>query len=209
MALCDLAGAIYLSRSGQSGWTCVGSVPSQNVCNGVNSNWGGIVCSNSGLVMDILLSGLFLAGSLPSSIGTLSFVTHIEVDYNALHGTLPSSFGSLANAVYIDLSYNSIVGNIPSQFGVLTSLTHLSLSDNKLTGSVPYSLCSLKQLNSLSIDGNSFAFYWSCLSTITIKSFGSLSTACSPMPSYLPTSTQSARPRAIPSSKPSVTPSLS
>jgi hypothetical protein len=77
------------------------------------------------------------------------YITTINLDTNNLAGTIPSSIGSLAKLTGLRANINSLTGTIPSSIGSLTNLTLLQISMNKLTGLVPplpfaqYIYCSL------------------------------------------------------------------
>ena len=50
---------------------------------------------------------------------------------------IPTSFGSLTSLTELDLSQNRLIGSIPTELGNLTNLTYLSLHSNQLSGPIP------------------------------------------------------------------------
>ena len=132
---------------GRAGWSCVDSVPVSQMCSGSSPLWEGLLC-NAGSVVSISLSGLGLTGTIPSSVGLLSRLTKLDIHSNSIQGIIPSSFGNLNN------------------------IQKLRLDSNKLSGSVPSSICSDKGLTNINVAGNSFSCYATCLTSVTMRSFG-------------------------------------
>lgn len=116
--------------------------------NPCDSQWTGIICDNSSprRVTSIGLSGLGLAGDLPSDIYLLSELSTLQLSYNNLTGSIPNEIGVLAHLQVLNLQYNYFNGPIPSQIGQLKSLTHLSLNGNSLAGGIPNEIGLLQNL---------------------------------------------------------------
>ena len=131
---------------------------------------------------DFYTGGAVTNGSIiPSEIGLLTQLTHLEFGWNVLTGSIPSSIASLTNLVhfgctfpstgsftsffsslskltYLTITSTMLSGNIPSSLSSLTLLAHLDLSFNlKITGSIPSSLSSLSQLTSLDFHSGQLA----------------------------------------------------
>jgi len=151
--MCDLAASLNPASRGRGGWQCSSSTPSTQICSGSISSWGGIACNN-GNVVSILLSGLKLSGTIPTSIGLLSSLTTLLI------------------------SRNSITNSIPSELGQLRSLVSLDLSANLITGSVPRALCLDSALTALSFGSNSLVCYFNCLSSVPSLSAGAINPIC-------------------------------
>ena len=66
---------------------------------------------------------------------------------NDLSGPIPSALGSLVNLTHLDLYGNDLTGPIPSELGLLVNLESLRLDDNNLTGPIPSELGSLVNLD--------------------------------------------------------------
>ncbi|KAM6595157.1 hypothetical protein CsatA_002860 [Cannabis sativa] len=111
--------------------------------------------SSSLTVLQLLRCGLY--GPIPSSIGKLSQLNFITLDYNSFAGYIPHSFQNLTLLSTIILGNTQISGTIPSWLGNLTELTSIFLSSNNLTGSVPPSLSNIKNLEFLHLSENSLS----------------------------------------------------
>ncbi|XP_040374368.1 receptor-like protein EIX2 [Rosa chinensis] len=123
-----------------------------------------------------------LVGKLPSSLGMLRSLQHLDLSYNSFwgsipefiisnllsslqtlylmdnifNGSIPQSLGKLSQLVSLDLSYNVFNGSIPQSLGELSQLVSLDLSYNVFNGSIPQSLGKLSQLVTLDLSYNSW-----------------------------------------------------
>lgn len=182
--MCDLW--LGFESPALTNWGCnANNVPIQPVC-----NWTGIACdsNNCGAVTDIgfvrnklsgtlspslgqltslasfsILSGGNLRGTLPSTIGSLSNLSVLQVKSTAISGHIPLEFDKLTNLQYLDLSNNLISGTIPDLFYNLRSISTLFLGVNVFTGNVPPSICALTNVKALSFNGNSLSCYPTCV----------------------------------------------
>jgi len=84
-------------------------------------------------------------------------VTGLEWLEEGLPGTIPSEIGALSALTHLNLNNNKLNGAIPSTIGALSSLTHLDLSNNYLSDVVPYSLSNLLNLQYLDLRGNNLS----------------------------------------------------
>ncbi|XP_039014022.1 receptor-like protein 19 [Hibiscus syriacus] len=116
------------------------------------------------------LSSMDFRGTIPSQLGSLSFLASLDFRHNSFHGSLPTELANLHQLKYLNF------GPIPPVFQTLTSLIYLFLFQNKLTGRVPSpppslqlydvsennlagefpaSLCNLSALSVLNLNNNS------------------------------------------------------
>ncbi|KAG4380486.1 hypothetical protein GLYMA_16G183332v4 [Glycine max] len=107
------------------------------------------------------LSGNYFLGegmSIPSFLGTMTSLTHLNLSYTGFRGKIPPQIGNLSNLVYLDLRY---VANrtVPSQIGNLSKLRYLDLSRNRFLGegmAIPSFLCAMTSLTHLDLSNTGF-----------------------------------------------------
>eukprot|EP01036_Dinobryon_divergens_P043707 gene43707-58234_t len=118
--MCDIRAALNVQYT--EGWQCIngGMVPRSNIC-----HWQGVGCNEGGKVTALHLNGSTLSESV------------------VLSGTIPTTIGALSYLSVLELYRNSITGSIPSTLSLLTSLTRLDLHRNSLIGTIPTSLYSM------------------------------------------------------------------
>ena len=98
--------------------------------------WQGITCGvvsvspGSGdtcciIALDLTLTNL--RGRLPSSLGSLSHLEILRMQFNFLTGFIPSVLGGLSSLTVLSLYSNCLMGTTPSELGNLSSLTQLYL----------------------------------------------------------------------------------
>ena len=124
------------------------------------------------------LSGSWIEGPIPDSIGNLIHLTVLTLGETNIEGQLPQSISNLTKLMFLDLqdlklggnlnilhnfrnithlhlSSNQIGGKIPEDIGErCPNLTALLLQNNKLQGSLPRSLGMLKNLKILNVAKN-------------------------------------------------------
>nr|POF21336.1 receptor-like protein 12 [Quercus suber] len=94
-------------------------------------------------------------GKIPTSIGSLVFLSYLHLDNNKFSRKLPSSLKNCKELVSIDIAKNDFVGSIPSWIGHrLSSLVILNLHSNNFQGYIPKELCSLTSLQILDLAHN-------------------------------------------------------
>lgn len=102
----------------------------------------------------LILSTSSLRGEIPPWLGNMTSLTDLELSGNYLVGTIPATLGRLPNLRLLELYYNNLKGEIPEELGNLTTLTDIDLSENHLTGQIPESLCALPNIQVLQIYTN-------------------------------------------------------
>nr|POF06658.1 isoform 2 of probable leucine-rich repeat receptor-like protein kinase [Quercus suber] len=61
---------------------------------------------------NIILSDIY--GAIPTSIGNLTQIIHLDLSYNSFNGLLPLSIFDLPNLSVLDLHHNQLVGPLPN-----------------------------------------------------------------------------------------------
>ena len=105
-------------------------------------------------LQNLNLSSNQLTGAIPTQLGNLSDLTALWLYNNQLSGGIPSELGSLSDLVWLILSGNQLTGAIPSQIGDLSDLSHLWLQDNQLSGEIPQQLGGLSSMQILRMHNN-------------------------------------------------------
>jgi len=138
--------SLYISTNGTgwssqcSSWIFSSTNPNYSApCNG----WSGVICKYQCQVVALILVDCYLSGTIPSELGSMTNIQHLELNSNSLTGTIPSELGSMTSMIYLVLSSNSLTGTIPSELGSMTSMIYLVLSSNSLTGIIPSELGSV------------------------------------------------------------------
>ncbi|MBA0796040.1 hypothetical protein Gohar_006840 [Gossypium harknessii] len=88
-------------------------------------------------IEDLNLSNNIFYGSLPQSLGNLSYLMYLDLHGNKFTGAIPSEIGNLMQLEYFDVSGNRLSGQIPEEVCSLFSLFYLNLEENRLGGPVP------------------------------------------------------------------------
>ncbi|KAL2967345.1 hypothetical protein AAZX31_16G171100 [Glycine max] len=97
--------------------------------------------------------------SIPSFLGTMTSLTHLNLSHTGFWGKIPPQIGNLSNLVYLDLSSVFANGTVPSQIGNLSKLRYLDLSANIFLGegmSIPSFLGTMTSLTHLDLSGTGF-----------------------------------------------------
>ena len=119
------------------------------------TTWDGVTVGGTpSRVTGLNLRAKGLAGSMPTTLGSLSDLQNLNLSRNELTGGIPAQLGSLSDMVDLNLSQNQLTGTIPTQLGNLSDLTALWLYNNQLSGGIPSELGSLSDLVWLILSGN-------------------------------------------------------
>ena len=108
-------------------------------------SWAGVSVSNrrvTGLDLHVgrNAAGSRISGPLPTQLGDLTSLRHLNLSGNKLKGSIPEELGDLTDLKQLYLDGNNLTGSIPEELGDLNSLKQLHLSGNKLAGSIPEEL---------------------------------------------------------------------
>ncbi|KAG2646678.1 hypothetical protein PVAP13_2KG526900 [Panicum virgatum] len=111
----------------------------------------GLLCSS---LVVLGIAGNQLSGTIPSSIGELSYLISLDLSRNRLGGVIPTSVKKLPQLERLSLAHNLLNGTIPADINQLHALRVLDLSSNLLTGVIPDALADLRNLTALLLDNN-------------------------------------------------------
>ncbi|XP_040933791.1 receptor-like protein 9DC1 [Gossypium hirsutum] len=100
------------------------------------------------------LSSNYFRGSIPSSLGNLTKITHLGFYSNKLEGEIPDVFGNLNKLTTLDFSFCNFSGQLPPSMFNLTQLTSLHLSSNRLQGPLPIHVTGFQNLKDFSLTDN-------------------------------------------------------
>ncbi|KAM6561970.1 hypothetical protein CsatB_021968 [Cannabis sativa] len=118
--------------------------------------WNGVTCSKELRVVSLSIPKKKLVGFLPSALGSISELRHLNLRNNKLNGSLPIELFEAHGLQSLVLYGNSLSGSVSNQVGKLKYLQTLDLSQNFLNGSVPESIVECKRLRTLDISQNNF-----------------------------------------------------
>ncbi|RRT85667.1 hypothetical protein B296_00008572 [Ensete ventricosum] len=118
-------------------------------------SWNGITC-REGSVVALSLPKKKLVGYLPSALGSLQSLRHVNLRSNRLFGSLPADLFAARGLERLVLFRNFLSGSIPLEIGELLYLQSLDLSSNFFSGSMPRSLVQCKRLKALVLSHNNF-----------------------------------------------------
>lgn len=118
-------------------------------------SWNGVTCKDF-RVVSLSIPKKKLNGILPSSLGFLSGLRHLNLRSNKLHGTLPLELFQAIGIQSLVLYGNFFSGSVPNEIGKLKNLQILDFSQNLFVGSLPDSLMECKRLRILDVSQNNF-----------------------------------------------------
>ena len=94
-------------------------------------------------VTKLYLNGLWLDGSIPSGLSSLTKLKELHLHDNELSGSIPPELGNLSALTRLNLENNDLSGPIPPQLRGMSNMRVLLLGDNNLNGGVPAELGNL------------------------------------------------------------------
>ncbi|KAK4842725.1 hypothetical protein QYF36_026685 [Acer negundo] len=146
-ALLSLKQSIYKDPDGAlSNWNSSDESP---------CSWNGVTCKDQ-RVVSVSIPKKKLFGFLPSSLGSLSDLRHVNLRNNKFSGNLPVELLEAQGLQSLVLYGNSFTGSLPNEIGKLRYLQTLDLSQNFFNGSLPESILQCKRLKTLDLSQNNF-----------------------------------------------------
>lgn len=120
--------------------------------------WLGIRCNpkSHGRVTALSLAAQSLSGSIPASVGNLTFLHTLDLSSNNFSGQMPH-LNKLQKMQILNLSYNSLDGIIPDTLTNCSSLKKLLLYNNFLSGIIPPQIGLLTNLTFMAISSNTIS----------------------------------------------------
>ncbi|CAH2045944.1 unnamed protein product [Thlaspi arvense] len=119
-------------------------------------SWNGVTCKEL-RVVSLSIPRKNLYGSLPSSLGFLSSLRHLNLRSNRFYGSLPIQLFQLQGLQSLVLYGNSFDGSVSEEIGRLKLLQTLDLSQNLFNGSLPPSILQCNRLRTLDVSRNNFS----------------------------------------------------
>ncbi|KAK2984312.1 hypothetical protein RJ640_002690 [Escallonia rubra] len=77
-------------------------------------NWTGVTCNRHGRVAALNLSNMGLLGTIPPSMGNLSFLVSLNLRNNSFSGGMPKEMVHLRRIKEINLNFNDFSGGLPT-----------------------------------------------------------------------------------------------
>lgn len=116
-------------------------------------SWNGVTCKEE-KVVSVSIPKKRLYGLLPSALGSLSDLRHVNLRNNKFFGSLPFELFRAQGLQSLVLYGNSLSGSLPNDIGKLGYLQALDLSQNMFNGSIPTSIVQCKRLRTLDLSQN-------------------------------------------------------
>ncbi|KFK33342.1 hypothetical protein AALP_AA5G001600 [Arabis alpina] len=133
-----------------------GSLSNWNSSDGDPCSWNGVTCKEL-RVVSLSIPRKRLYSSLPSSLGFLSSLRHLNLRSNRFYGSLPIQLFNLQGLQSLVLYGNSFDGSVSDEIGKLKLLQTLDLSQNLFKGSLPPSILQCNRLRTLDVSRNNFS----------------------------------------------------
>uniref|UniRef100_A0A2N9H8E0 Disease resistance R13L4/SHOC-2-like LRR domain-containing protein n=1 Tax=Fagus sylvatica TaxID=28930 RepID=A0A2N9H8E0_FAGSY len=94
---------------------------------------------------------------IPSFLGSMGNLTHLDLHWANFSGLIPHQLGNLSGLRYLDLGWNDFNrAPIPSFLGSMGNLRHLDLSNANFSGLIPHQLANISSLRYLDLSWNDF-----------------------------------------------------
>ncbi|KAK2983429.1 hypothetical protein RJ640_027927 [Escallonia rubra] len=104
-----------------------------HVCNWTGAthvyNWTEVICNRHRRVAALSLSNMGLLGTLPPSMGNLSFLVSLTLRNNSFSGDIPKEMAQLRRIKVINLNFNDFSGGLPTLTRVVGAYRRSSRSN--------------------------------------------------------------------------------
>ncbi|XP_066356581.1 MDIS1-interacting receptor like kinase 1-like isoform X2 [Miscanthus floridulus] len=115
----------------------LGDFPKLRSFNASTNNLNGEVpTSMVGPLLELVLCGNQLSGSIPLGLFRYENLTLLDLSQNALTGVVPDKFMSLPKLETLLLSGNKLIGEIPASLSNVTTLARFAANQNNFTGPI-------------------------------------------------------------------------
>jgi len=142
---CEALVALYNGIDGPNWNDTTGWLVTNTPC-----SWYGVGCS-SGHVMRLDFDGNKLSGAIPSDIGRLITLTHLDLSRNQL-SSIPAEIGNLQSLTWLSL-WDNRLNSLPVEIGNFKNLTKLNLRKNQLNN-LPITIGLINNLTALDLREN-------------------------------------------------------
>ncbi|MED6134981.1 hypothetical protein PIB30_042014 [Stylosanthes scabra] len=105
-------------------------------------------------VVTVLLSKNSFSGEIPSELGELKRLQHLDLSSNYLSKIPPNALFSLPNISYLNLASNVLSGSLPNKLRCGNKLGFVDISNNKLNGALPSCLAGTSDRRVVTYGGN-------------------------------------------------------
>ena len=113
--------------------------------------WYGVDCRGGNNVRRLILKDNYLSGAIPESLGNLTHLNRINVQYNNIT-SIPNSISNLSGINVLILDHNDLT-SIPASISGLVNLGQLSIQNNQIQ-SLPDSIGDLHSLRRFLFNDN-------------------------------------------------------
>eukprot|EP01018_Ginkgo_biloba_P010070 Gb_35402 [translate_table: standard] len=125
--------------------------------------WNGVSCMQIGVdnkelrVVGLSFPKKQLVGIIPSVLGALPYLRHVNLRHNSLNGSLPRELFNAEGLQSLVFIGNFLSGSLPEEVGQLKYLQILDLSQNAFVGTIPSSIKNCTKLRRLVLNSNNFS----------------------------------------------------
>lgn len=155
--MCDFAASTDIATFHPE-WDCVDGIPVTDPCPQApwgNAPWYGLSCDENFSVNEWELYDLtgVVSGTLPNSIGSLSYIRSFDFKGSNMSGTIPSAIAQWSELGFLQIAGTSFSGTLPN-VSSLPNLTFLGLINSKFIGTIPSSYGDFEKLREFTVYGN-------------------------------------------------------